>query len=767
MIDRQNDNIINKSEIISPRRYLSLIGILAIGGLVSFILFIFVNNWEYERQRIEFESRSMGYANAVQNNLLGYEQALRFLGDFFNNSELVTREEFSDFVMNVIARSPSIQAFSWNPLILNSERAKYESRAQEEGFENFMFKERTEENELVRAAQRDEYVIVYYIEPLADNEPAFGYDIASNPTRLKAINYGFDTGELSATDRITLVQEAGEQFGILLLLPIYKQNVPLKTTEDRQKHRKGFVVEVLRVGDVIENALKNFSDEGINIYLYDLSADEAKRFLYFRPSRVSGITKNPQQKDNNQKGLYWSKTFDFAGRQWQVLFSPSSYYFDSQQSWHAWFVLSGSLLLTCLLAFYISRKAIYTADIEQRVKKQAETNLELKKAIREQKKLEGQLVQAQKMEAVGQLAGGIAHDFNNILTAIIGYGNLMQMKMKEDDPLRMNIDHILNSAERAARLIQSLLAFSRKQIINPQPIDLNEIVTRVEKLLLRVIGEDIKLTTICREEAVTVMADSGHIEQVLMNLATNARDAMPEGGILSIETGLVEIDDELIKTHGYGKQGKYAFISVTDSGVGMDEETRQKIFEPFFTTKEVDKGTGLGLSVIYGIIKQHDGFIDVYSEPGKGTKFKIYLPQIKAGIKEAAKTELFSVEKGTETVLVAEDNESVRRLIKDILQQYGYKVIEAGDGEEAIENYKEQEEEIDLLLLDVIMPKRNGKEVYEEIKGMKPDVKALFLSGYSEDLLQKKGVLEKGINFIFKPVAVNDLLRKVRGVLDK
>jgi CheY-like chemotaxis protein len=263
------------------------------------------------------------------------------------------------------------------------------------------------------------------------------------------------------------------------------------------------------------------------------------------------------------------------------------------------------------------------------------------------------------------------------------------------------------------------------------------------------------------------MADSGHIEQVLMNLATNARDAMPEGGILSIETGLVEIDDELIKTHGYGKQGKYAFISVTDSGVGMDEETRQKIFEPFFTTKEVDKGTGLGLSVIYGIIKQHDGFIDVYSEPGKGTKFKIYLPQIKAGIKEAAKTELFSVEKGTETVLVAEDNESVRRLIKDILQQYGYKVIEAGDGEEAIENYKEQEEEIDLLLLDVIMPKRNGKEVYEEIKGMKPDVKALFLSGYSEDLLQKKGVLEKGINFIFKPVAVNDLLRKVRGVLDK
>jgi PAS domain S-box-containing protein len=392
---------------------------------------------------------------------------------------------------------------------------------------------------------------------------------------------------------------------------------------------------------------------------------------------------------------------------------------------------------------------------------------ERKKAEEEKEKLEDQLRHAQRMEAVGQLAGGVAHDFNNILTAIIGYGNLLQMNMKEDDPQRIHIEQILSASNRGANLTQSLLAFSRKQVINPQPIDLNSVVTKIEKLLLRVIGEDIKLKTICAEEAVTGMADSGQIEQVLMNLATNARDAMPVGGVLIIETGLVEIEEEFIKTHGYGKPGKYALISVTDSGIGMDEKTREKIFEPFFTTKEVGKGTGLGLSMVYGIIKQLDGFINVYSELKKGTKFKIYLPLIKAKGKETGLSELSPVEGGTETVLVVEDDEAVRRLSRDVLQSYGYRVIEAENGEEAIEKFKENKEKINILLLDVILPKRNGKEVYDEIRKIKPDIKALFLSGYAENLLQNKGILEEGLNFMPKPVSVNYLLRNVREVLDK
>jgi PAS domain S-box-containing protein len=387
--------------------------------------------------------------------------------------------------------------------------------------------------------------------------------------------------------------------------------------------------------------------------------------------------------------------------------------------------------------------------------------------VTEQKLLEQQLLQAQKMEAIGQLSGGIAHDFNNILTAIIGYGNLLQMKMNENDPLRHNVNQILASSERAAGLVRRLLAFSRKQIIDLKPVHLNEIVKKVEKLLLSVIGEDIDFQTILTDEDLTIMADSGQIEHVLMNLATNARDAMPEGGLLTIETDLVEMDNEYLKIHGYGKPGMYAFITVTDTGEGMDEKTREKIFEPFFTTKEVGKGTGLGLAMAYGIVKQHNGYINVYSELGKGTTFKIYLPVIKAGVEEAKPAADASPKRGTEVVLVAEDEPDVRKLTKTVLEEFGYTVIEAVNGEDAINKFMENRDKIQLLLLDVIMPKKNGKEVYEEIKKIKPDMKALFISGYTSNFIHKKGILEEGINFVLKPISPTKLLKKMREILDK
>ncbi|MDP2993005.1 MAG: PAS domain S-box protein [Deltaproteobacteria bacterium] len=389
--------------------------------------------------------------------------------------------------------------------------------------------------------------------------------------------------------------------------------------------------------------------------------------------------------------------------------------------------------------------------------------------VTEHKKLEQQLLHAQKMEAVGQLAGGVAHDFNNILTVTIGCGNLLKMKMEEDDPLKTYVDQILTSSERAASLTQSLLAFSRKQILNPQPVKINKIVKSVEKLLLRVIGEDIhiQLKTMVTDKDLTVMADSGQIEQVLMNLATNARDAMPKGGLLIIETELVKLSNEYIKTHVYGKPGIYALVSVTDTGLGMDEKTKGKIFEPFFTTKEVGKGTGLGLATVYGIIKQHSGYIDVYSELGKGTTFKIYLPVIKSEAEETKPEVITPLKNGTETVLVAEDETEVRRLIKSMLEEFGYKIIEAVDGEDAIDKFMENKDRIQLLILDVIMPRRNGKEAYEEIKKVRPDIKALFISGYATDIIHEKDILEKKINFISKPILPTELLKKVREVLDK
>ncbi len=386
--------------------------------------------------------------------------------------------------------------------------------------------------------------------------------------------------------------------------------------------------------------------------------------------------------------------------------------------------------------------------------------------ITERKKLEGQLLQAQKMEAVGQLAGGIAHDFNNILTAIIGFGTLLNTEMSKDDPLRNYVKQILASSERAAKLTQALLAFSRKQIISLRTVNLNEIIVSLETLLSRLIGEDIELSTVLVDEDLTVMADSTQIEQVLMNLATNARDAMPDGGQLTIRTELAQFDYEYIKTHGYGKPGPYALISVEDAGVGMDVKTRDRIFEPFYTTKEVGKGTGLGLAMAYGIIKQHDGYINVYSEPGKGTTFKIYLPLIRSKVEEEKIANLYIMKRGTETILVAEDDTQVRDLTKHILEGFGYQVMEAGDGEEAISVFNDNKDRIQLLILDVVMPKKNGKEVYDEIKKIRPDIKAIFTSGYNAEIIHKKGILEKGLGFITKPFLPQELLKKVREFLD-
>jgi PAS domain S-box-containing protein len=387
--------------------------------------------------------------------------------------------------------------------------------------------------------------------------------------------------------------------------------------------------------------------------------------------------------------------------------------------------------------------------------------------ITERKRLEQQLLQAQKMEAIGQLAGGVAHDFNNILTAIIGYGNLLKTELSQNELLSTYTAHILNSAERAANLTHNLLAFSRRQMINPMPVHVNNILNVLKSFLPRLIGEDIELSMLLSEKKLTVIADSSHIEQVLMNLATNARDAMPDGGRLTITTDQVELDEEFIMSHGYGNIGSYALISVEDTGHGMDRETKEKLFEPFFTTKEVGKGTGLGLSMVYGIIKQHNGYIDVEGEISKGTTFKIYLPLTESKEADKKPEGLPLLKKGTETILIAEDDIYVREFIKEILTEYGYKVLEAIDGKDAIRIFNAHMDTIQLIMLDVVMPKMDGKEVYNEIKKASPDTKVIFMSGYATDILYKKGIVEEGLIFISKPISPDELLFKVREVLDK
>jgi nitrogen-specific signal transduction histidine kinase/CheY-like chemotaxis protein len=387
--------------------------------------------------------------------------------------------------------------------------------------------------------------------------------------------------------------------------------------------------------------------------------------------------------------------------------------------------------------------------------------------ITEHKKLEEQLRHSQKMEAIGQLAGGIAHDFNNILTAVIGYANLLQMRLGEGNQLRSYVDQIIASSERAANLTQSLLAFGRKQILDPKAITVNEIIKSMEKLLARLISEDIELKTQFSDKDLTVFADAAQMGQVLMNLVTNARDSMPDGGKLTISTGLVQLDSVFVKRHAYGKPGMYAMIAVSDSGVGMSEKTRQRVFEPFFTTKEVGKGTGLGLAIVYGIVKQHNGFVNVYSELGHGSTFKVYLPLIRSAYGEEKEKSLSPPVGGTEMILIAEDDVEVRKLTKNVLEEFGYTVVEAVDGEDAISKFLKHKRKVDLVMLDVVMPRKNGKEVYQYVRKVRPDIKALFTSGYTADVIHEKGVLDEGLNFVSKPVAPTDLLRKLRDILDQ
>lgn len=390
------------------------------------------------------------------------------------------------------------------------------------------------------------------------------------------------------------------------------------------------------------------------------------------------------------------------------------------------------------------------------------------KAEEERKMLEAQLHQAHKMEAIGQLAGGIAHDFNNILTAITGYSSILINRMENENPLRRHAKQILSSAERAAELTKGLLAFSRRQVLDAKPVDLCDIVLGLEKMLRRLVPEDIDFRTAVSDGALVVKADKVQIEQVLMNLVTNAKDAMPNGGALTIEIFPVSMEEQFFHAHGFGEPGDYACVTVSDTGQGMDEETKKRIFEPFFTTKEVGKGTGLGMAIIYGIIRQHNGYISVCSEKERGTKFQIYLPLVAEGImaqKEAMDAE--PLPGGTETVLLAEDDAAVRELHRMMLEDAGYTVIKAVDGEDALEKFMERRTEVDILATDVIMPRVNGKVLYEEIRKIRPDMKVLFMSGYTKDVIVKRGILDEEFSVLTKPITPQKLLRKIREILEE
>jgi len=385
------------------------------------------------------------------------------------------------------------------------------------------------------------------------------------------------------------------------------------------------------------------------------------------------------------------------------------------------------------------------------------------------KQLEEQFRQAQKMEAVGRLSGGVAHDFNNLLSVIMGYAEFQQERLEPGDTLRASADEILKAGNKAASLTRQLLAFSRQQVLDPKVIDLNNAVADMEKLLRRLIGEDIELRTSLHPNLGRVKADQGQLEQVIMNLAVNARDAMPQGGKLIISTENFVMDESFVRRYPYPVQpGPYVLLSVSDTGIGMDHETKARAFEPFFTTKEKGKGTGLGLATVYGVVKQSGGYIDIESSPGAGTGFMIYLPRVDAAIDapthSAAKSE--RPVSGKETILLVEDEESLRRLTRASLESSGYKVLDSGDGLDAVEVSKRYQGSIDLLLTDIVMPGMGGRALAEELIRTRPEIRVVYMSGYTGQAVGSQGPVDPGSHFLAKPFTRDVLLSKIRGALD-
>jgi two-component system, cell cycle sensor histidine kinase and response regulator CckA len=387
--------------------------------------------------------------------------------------------------------------------------------------------------------------------------------------------------------------------------------------------------------------------------------------------------------------------------------------------------------------------------------------------ITERRRLEEQFRQAQKMEAVGRLAAGVAHDFNNLLTAILGTTDLMIEDVPADHPNREGLLDIRGAAERAAVLTRQLLTFSRQQVVSPRVLRLNELISDLVKLLRRLLGEDVTIATALAPDCGPVKADPGQLEQVIVNLSVNARDAMPNGGRLMIETKNVDLDGDYPTERVTIPAGRYVMLAVTDTGTGMDAKTKARIFEPFFTTKPVGKGTGLGLATVYGVVQQSGGYIWLYSELGHGTSFKIYLPRVDAVETEAAaEASLAGALDGSETVLVAEDEEAVRQIIEKALDAHGYRVLSARDGAEALERASAYAGQIDLLVTDVVMPDMNGRELSRRLVETRPNLRTLYLSGYTDDAILHRGVLQQGVAFLQKPFSLRMLARKVREVIE-
>lgn len=778
--------------------------------LIIFIAGFALSTWAYTNLRAlesgqakaEFERRSANIDTVLNNGIERYATLMsthkQLTEVALQSSGNVELDETTDYMalkaewdgvklfFNQIAKNatinfPGLIGLGWATPTQYSDIPGFELVAKLLITPGYEIREVNSDGGLVPVTQRNEHFPVFYIEPMENIGGAHGIDLSAPPLTLDILNRVRETGVTESTPPIEWIRTQTGQLGFLVFDPVYHIDKPIDTIDARNEGFFAFSFGVILVDSMLDASLSGLNEQGIDFFVFTHVDSEQIESGMATPHFASNGAPSTFQDIRTASivsGLGWNSTVNVMGQDWSLYCYPSAGFASSFQSSGPLLLFLAGTVISLLLAAYLylagGRTQLVEVLIKERTRELVESTKDLEKEIanrveadEQRRHLESQLLHTQKMDSVGQLAGGVAHDFNNLLQAIMGYGDLAKDKISADSEVSEDLQQMMEAGDRAKILVNQLLAFSRRQVLDISELNIDEVVRNLVKMVHRVIGVHIKLDARQISDLDTVRADKGQIEQILMNLCVNARDAMGDEGTLTIAGDNITLDNEYCLTHAWASPGRYVRVSVKDTGHGMTDEVMEQIFEPFFTTKEVGKGTGLGLSTVFGIVRQHEGLVQVESEVGKGTTFSIYLPVAEKPEVDSAPMAALPARGGSETILLADDDRLVRQVADTMLTKAGYTVYAAEDGEQAIVLFNEHAEEIDLALLDVVMPKVSGNAVGEHIHTNYPHLPVLFSSGYSKDDIHTNFVLDEGTNLIQKPYHRDELLKRIREILER
>jgi signal transduction histidine kinase/ActR/RegA family two-component response regulator len=747
-----------------------------VGVALSTLVFFLIRGWERDRMDNAFDIAAQNVISIFKRGIDSNVNALESVGSFYAASVEVEPREFSSFVRPYLDRYAGITGFAWIPRVRAEEIESLEGFARESGFEEFQVVERRDDGRLTSAGARSEYFPSLFLEPSERNPIPRGYDFAVDELTQNVMRAARDRGRPLATSPWIASGMAEDVY--LVFHPIYDNDAEPRTDLERADALVGFVAAALRPQAMLSDALWPIRPEEVDLWLVDPATPEGGRVITsYAAASGREMTDGPRLRGVGETfGISHEASVSLAGRKLVADCQPSAAFLANQQTWIAWFGLTIGLFCSWLLASYlhssIGRTEAIEGIVDERTAELSVANMRLQNEIRdrlqaedERSRLQDQLRQSQKLEAIGTLAGGVAHDFNNLLTGILGYSGIIRLQAASGGKIAEAAEVIENAAERAKNLTAQLLGFARKGKNQHVPVDVAAIIQEVVTLLSRTINKKIVMRQRIGAPKSIVMGDPGQLQQVILNLAVNARDAMPEGGELAFETEIVDLDENYCQTHPEAAPGRHLAIAVSDTGGGIPREIQDRIFEPFFTTKGRGEGSGMGLAMVYGIVKNHGGSIGLYSESGKGTTIRIYLPFTESEVSRLPAHEEAAAIAGRGVILFVDDEVVVRQVGAEMLRTLGYEVVTARDGAEAVEIYERLVDGVDLAIVDMMMPKMDGKECFQQLRRINPRLRAILSTGYGRDGAAQEILAEGMVGFVQKPYRMSQLSETVATAL--